>query len=101
MAGKKDLVEHLVGTVEGLTKKTAAEAVDAIFESISQSLQESERVQVPGFGTFLVSERAARLGRNPQTGEEMEIPASRGVRFKAGRRLKNAVGTSSTGPRRS
>lgn len=100
MATKSDLIDQIQKTVEGLDRKAATEAVDAVFESISKSLQEGERVQVAGFGTFAISERMERQGRNPQTGASITIPASTGVRFKAGKRLKAAVGTGSTGPRR-
>ena len=91
MAVKADLTDHLAGTVEGVTKKTAGEAVDAVFECITDALADGERVQVPGFGTFSVSERAERQGRNPATGETITIPASKNVRFKAGKNLKEAV----------
>ena len=101
MAGKAGIVEHLVNTVEGMTKKTAAEVVDCILDVIAKSLREGDRVQISGFGSFQISERAARRSRNPQTGETITIPASKGVRFKAGKRLRAAVGTGSTGPRRS
>lgn len=74
-----------------LTKKAANSAVDAIFETITNSLKKEEAVQLIGFGTFEVRERAARKGRNPQTGEEIEIAASKLPAFKAGKALKEAV----------
>ena len=91
MAGKADLVDHLANSLDGLTKKQAAEAVDEIFKSIVGSLQDGERVVIPGFGTFSISERGERQGRNPKTGESMTIPASKSVRFKPGKGLKDAV----------
>ena len=91
MAGKSDIVDCIVDSVEGITKKAAADALDAIIGCITGSLAGGERVQLPGFGTFSVSERAARKGRNPQTGESIDIPASKGARFKPGKALKDAV----------
>ena len=75
----------------GLTKKDAEKAVNALFESVQGALIEGDRVQVIGFGTFEVKERAARMGRNPRTGQNIEIPASRNPVFKAGKALKDAV----------
>ncbi|HLR60602.1 MAG TPA: HU family DNA-binding protein [Pseudogracilibacillus sp.] len=74
-----------------LSKKDAGKAVDAVFETVMDTLGESERVQIIGFGTFEVRDRAARKGRNPQTGEEIEIPASKVPAFKAGKALRDAV----------
>ena len=91
MASKHSIIDHVAGAVEGLTKKAAGEAVDAVFEHIIESLADGDKVQVPGFGTFQVSRREARKGRNPQTGAPMKIKASNNVRFKAGKALKDAV----------
>ncbi len=91
MAGKADIVDHLVNEVEGVTKKVAADAADAVFAYISKELAAGGKVQIPGFGTFSVSFRAARKGRNPQTGAEIDIAASKGAKFKAGKALKDAV----------
>ena len=91
MAGKADIVESVVDSVEGMTKKTAGEALEAILDCITGQLANGEKVQLPGFGTFSVSERAARQGRNPRTGETLTIPASKGAKFKAGKALKDAV----------
>ena len=91
MAGKNDIVDHVVSSVEGLTKKQAGEAVDAVFNSVTSTLVAGEKVAVTGFGTFTVSHRAERQGRNPQTGESITIKASNNVRFKAGKQLKDAV----------
>nr|WP_307723205.1 HU family DNA-binding protein [Enterococcus xiangfangensis] len=87
---KQSLVEQ-VAEKTGLTKKDAASAVDALFEGIQSSLKDGEKVQVIGFGNFEVRERAARKGRNPQTGEEITIAASKSPAFKAGKQLKDAV----------
>lgn len=90
MINKQSLVEK-VAEKTGLTKKDAASAVDALFEGIQSSLKAGEKVQVIGFGNFEVRERAARKGRNPQTGEEITIAASKSPAFKAGKQLKDAV----------
>ena len=91
MAGKADIVDCVADSVEGITKKQAGEAVDAAFGCVADALANGDRVQIPGFGTFLLSHRAARQGRNPQTGEAMAIAASTGVRFKAAKALKDSV----------
>lgn len=75
----------------GLTKKDAESAVSAVFESIESALVSGEKVQLIGFGTFEVKQRAAREGRNPSTGETIEIAASKVPSFKAGAGLKKAV----------
>ena len=90
MAGKADIVEHLHSEV-GLSKKQAGEAVEAVFDCVGKALAAGERVQVPGFGTFQVSHRQERKGRNPKTKEEITIPASNSVRFKPGKALKDSV----------
>ena len=87
---KTDLI-NAVSDKADLTKKEAGAAVDAVFESIQSSLQKGEKVQLIGFGNFEVRDRAARKGRNPQSGEEIEIPASKVPAFKAGKALKDAV----------
>jgi len=91
MAGKADLVDAIAQSVDGITKKQAGEAFDAIFDSITDYLEDGDRVQVPSFGTFSITERAERQGRNPATGATITIPASKNVRFKAGKDLKEAV----------
>ena len=87
---KSELVAN-VAEKSGLTKKDAEKAVAAIFASIQGALVEGDKVQLIGFGTFEVKDRAARKGRNPQTGEELEIKASKNPVFKAGKALKDAV----------
>ena len=91
MAGKADIVDHLANNFESLTKKQANEIFDAIFESISKQLKAGERVQIAGFGTFTVSTRAERQGRNPKTKEAITIAASKNVRFKVGKQLKDSL----------
>lgn len=87
---KTDLVKA-VSTQAVLTQKDAASAVDAIFSTITSALAKEEKIQLIGFGTFEVRERSARKGRNPQTGEEIEIAASKVPAFKPGKELKEAV----------
>ncbi|WP_435053739.1 HU family DNA-binding protein [Peribacillus simplex] len=72
-------------------KKNAKKAVDALFETISNTLAKEEKIQLVGFGTFEVRDRAARPGRNPQTGEEIQIAASKVPAFKPGKELKEAI----------
>lgn len=90
MVNKSDLV-GVVAEKSGLTKKDAEKAVTAVFDAVSEALAAGEKVQVVGFGTFEVRERAARKGRNPQTGEEIEIAAARLPVFKAGKGLRETV----------
>lgn len=87
---KASLVRN-VANEAGLTKKDATAAVDAVFSTISASLAKGEPVQLIGFGKFEVRRRAARKGRNPQTGAEIQIPAADVPAFKAGKDLKEAI----------
>jgi DNA-binding protein HU-beta len=91
MAGKAHIVDAVANSVDGINKKQAGEAFDAVFGSITKFLKKGERVTLPGFGSFSVSKRAARKGRNPATGKEIQIKASKNARFKAGKDLKTAV----------
>ncbi|QMI88255.1 HU family DNA-binding protein [Bacillus velezensis] len=75
----------------GVTKKEATPKVEAVFNVIIEALTKGESIKIPGVGTFEVRERAARKGRNIQTGEEIEIPASKVVKFKPAKALKDAV----------
>lgn len=87
---KTELVNSVAEATE-LSKKDASKAVEAVFESIQTALADGEKVQLIGFGNFEVRERAARKGRNPQTGEEIDIGASKVPAFKPGKALKDAV----------
>lgn len=87
---KNELVSAVSKKAE-ISKKDAVKVVDATFAAIEEALAKGEKVQLIGFGTFEVRERAARKGRNPQTGEEIEIPASKIPAFKPGKSLKNSV----------
>ena len=87
---KNDLVAG-VASNSGLSKTDAAKAVDAVFDSITSELQGGGDVRLVGFGTFSVTQRRASTGRNPRTGEAIQIPASKQPKFKAGKGLKDAV----------
>ena len=87
---KNDLISS-VAESSGLTKADAGRAVDGVFESIASALASGDDVRIVGFGSFSVANRAASTGRNPRTGEEIQIPASKQPKFKAGAPLKSAV----------
>lgn len=87
---KTDLVEAIVKET-GLTKKAASDAVTALTDSVVEALVKGDKVALVGFGTFEVAKRDARKGRNPQTGKEIKIKASKSPKFKAGKALKDAV----------
>lgn len=87
---KKELIEAVAEKAE-LSKSKAEQAVNAFLNATQKALVDGETVQLIGFGTFGVAERSARKGRNPQTGQEIEIPASKVPQFKAGTKLKEAV----------
>ena len=91
MAGKADLISDLRQKVAGLTHAQAEAVVDATLKAITEAMQRGQRVRLPGFGSFQVSERKARVGRNPRTGAPIQIAASRGVRFKQAKALKDAL----------
>ena len=87
---KGELIESVAASA-GLSKADAGRAVDAVIDSISGALQGGSQVSLVGFGTFTVKQRAARQGRNPRTGETIQIKASKVPGFKAGKALKDAV----------
>lgn len=87
---KTELVA-LVAEKAGLTKADSAKAVDAVLEAVSETLAAKEEVRIAGFGTFSVAHRKATTGRNPRTGEELQIPASNLPKFKPGKTLKDSV----------
>jgi DNA-binding protein HU-beta len=91
MAGKADLINSIADSVEGLTRRQATAAFEAVFGAITDALKAGEGAKIPGFGSFAVSERASRKGRNPATGESITIKASKSVRFKVGKELKESV----------
>ncbi|MDH5823773.1 HU family DNA-binding protein [Luteimonas sp. RD2P54] len=87
---KSDLTDNVAEKC-GLSKADATAAVDTVFDSIAKALGQGDSVAIAGFGSFEVRERAARTGRNPRTGEEIQIPAAKNPAFKAGKALKDAV----------
>ena len=87
---KAELLAAMVEKAE-ISKRDAEKALKAFEDVVTEELKKGGKIQLVGFGTFEVAERAARVGRNPQTGEEMEIAASKAPKFKAGKALKDAV----------
>ena len=90
MAGKNEIIEAMAGTAN-MARRDAAAAYDAFLNAVTSALQRGEKVNVAGLGAFSVSDRAERAGRNPKTGETITIPASRAVKFKPGKELKESV----------
>ncbi|GBR07804.1 HU family DNA-binding protein [Acetobacter oeni] len=87
---KQELVTIIADEVD-LPKAKAGEVVDAVFAAIEKALKQKQEVRLVGFGSFVTAHRKATKGRNPRTGEEIDIPASTSVRFKPGKTLKDAV----------
>ena len=87
---KTELIAAIAEKTE-LSRKDAEKALKAFTDVVEEELKKGEKIQLVGFGTFEVSERAAREGRNPQTGETMQIAASKSPKFKAGKALKDAI----------
>ncbi len=87
---KSELIDH-VAQDAGISKVDAGRAIDALIETVKQSLKKGEDVTLVGFGTFTVGERAARSGRNPQTGETIAIEAAKVPKFRAGKALKDGL----------
>ena len=99
MAGKGDVI-NAIAEQAGISKKEASAAFDAFVDYISDSCQRGERCAIPGLGSFSVSQRKAREGRNPRTNEKITIPASKNVRFKAGKDLREVVNAPKRGAAR-
>ncbi len=87
---KSDLIEKIAGDA-GISKAAADRALNSILSNITKTLKSGDRISLVGFGTFSISKRAARIGRNPQTGAEIKIKATKVPKFKAGKSLKEAV----------
>ena len=87
---KGELVDK-IAEANSLTKTAAAEVVETVFDQITTALKHGDKVQITGFGSFEVTHRASRVARNPRTGEEIKVAASKAPKFKAGKALKDAV----------
>ena len=87
---KQELIENIAASAD-ITKAAAGRALDSVIDSITGSLKQGDSVVLVGFGTFATKHRAARIGRNPQTGEPIQIKAARVPSFKAGKALKDSV----------
>jgi len=87
---KNDLIERVADRAD-LSKADATRAVEGVFDTITETLKSGDEIRLVGFGTFAVSRRAASEGRNPRTGEKIQIPASNQPKFKAGKGLKDAL----------
>ena len=88
---KAELIDSLAAKAE-VPRPRAEELINHFLEDITQGLKRGDKVNISGFGTFTVSNRKARTGRNPKTGEPIEIPATRSAKFRAGKNLKEALG---------
>ena len=93
MPGKGDVI-NAIAEQAGISKKEASAAFDAFVGYVSDSCQRGERCAIPGLGSFAVTQRKAREGRNPRTNEKITIPASKNVRFKAGKDLRDLINVS-------
>ncbi len=87
---KEEMINHMAETA-GISKRQAGDALDAFMGGVTKQLKKDEKISFAGFGTFSVSQRKARTGRNPQTGEAIKIPATKVPVFKAGKNLKDAI----------
>lgn len=88
---KTDMIKVVTSKIEGATQKDIGVVVDTVFDTIKDTLVSGDKVSIAGFGIFEVTERAARTGRNPQTGAEMQISASKSPKFKVSKSFKDAV----------
>ena len=88
---KADIVDRIYERVGGLSKKEAADVVDAVFDAMKDSLSRGDKLKISGFGNFIVRDKAARVGRNPQTGEQITISARRVLSFKPSQVLKSEL----------
>ena len=89
---KADIIESVYEKV-GFSKKEAAEVVEMVFDTIKETLERGEKIKISGFGNFIIRDKKSRVGRNPQTGEEIEISARRVLTFRPSQVLKNALNT--------
>jgi len=88
---KADLVEAVYSKLDGFSKKESAELVESVFETMKETLGRGDKIKISGFGNFVVRDKKSRIGRNPQTGEEITISARRVLTFKPSQVLKNVL----------
>ena len=88
---KADIVQVVYSRLGGFSKKESADLVDLVFETMKETLGRGEKIKISGFGNFIVRDKKSRVGRNPQTGEEIEISARRVLTFRPSQVLKNAL----------
>ena len=88
---KADIIERVYSRVGGFSKKEAADIVETVFDTIKETLEQGHKIKISGFGNFVVRQKNARIGRNPQTGKEITISARRVLTFKPSQVLKNAL----------
>jgi len=96
---KSDLIERVAARLPHISKKDTEIVVNTIFDSMTEALRRSDRIEIRGFGSFQVKVREAREGRNPKTGEEVKIPAKRTPFFKVGKELKERIDVTGRGQR--
>jgi integration host factor subunit alpha len=88
---KADIVEKVYDNLGGLSKKESAEIVELVFETLKTTLEQGEKIKISGFGNFVVRQKKERVGRNPQTGDEIKIAPRKVLTFKPSQVLKNAI----------
>jgi integration host factor subunit alpha len=88
---KADIIENIYEKVHGFSKREAADIVETVFDKMKETLARGEKIKISGFGNFIVRDKKARVGRNPQTGEEITISARRVLTFKPSQVLKDAI----------
>jgi integration host factor subunit alpha len=88
---KADIVERVYTAAQGMSKKESADVVEAVFETIKDTLERGEKIKISGFGNFVVRQKDERTGRNPQTGQEIKIAPRRVLTFKPSQVLKNSI----------
>jgi integration host factor subunit alpha len=88
---KADIVEKVYDNLGGLSKKESAEIVELVFETLQNTLEQGEKIKISGFGNFVVRQKKERVGRNPQTGDEIKIAPRKVLTFKPSQVLKNAI----------
>ena len=88
---KADIIERVYDNLDGFSKKESAEIVETVLETIKKTLERGEKIKISGFGNFIVNQKMERIGRNPQTGEEITIAPRKVLTFKPSQVLKNAL----------